>query len=102
MRKSKRLNLRASARCAPRELADVIHAHLTLAGFKPAKVLREIDKDAGYVVYRFKVTVPNEPWGAMAVGAEVIIDPKQCDVIVKDYGQRSIGREVEALIRALH
>jgi len=87
-----------ASRASVQKIAKKIAEHLEDRGFKVGP-LHAGDAGAGHKMPVLSVTVPDEPWGALAVGAQIFIDPKTYEVVVEDYGRVSIRAEVEDALK---
>ncbi len=86
-----------ASRTSVQKVVSEIVKHLEDRGFSVGAP-HTTDVGVGHKVHELFVTVPNEGWGALAVGARILIDPKTFTVSVEDHGEVSIRADVEAAL----
>jgi hypothetical protein len=74
--------LRASNRCAPKQIAVALAGYLRDLGYDPGKLSRQWNKGFQREVYTFRIVRPQEPVFERAQ-VYVHFDPKTCDARVK-------------------
>jgi hypothetical protein len=85
------------SRMSVQKVAGAIAKHLEDRGFRVGPL--HTQNVGGDKMSVLSVTVPDEPWGALEVGAQIVIDPKTYGVTVEDYGRVSIRAEVEGALK---